>query len=103
MCIDNGLHRDYNMIVPGRSLRQERRSRKAGFGVQISFIHPHGNILDKIARRTRLHFCAAARDSPFFDFNTDLFADLPLTLKFIFPQNRSCRPYAAAQNKISKQ
>ena len=33
MCIDRRLQRGYNVIVPGRSLRRERRSRKAGFGV----------------------------------------------------------------------
>ena len=90
------------MIVPGRSHRRTPLAKGGLRGLDL-FIESLGNKLDKTARCPRLRFCAAARDSPSFVFNTGLFADLPLTLKFTFPQNRCCRPYAAAQNKISKQ
>ena len=59
------------MIVPGRSRRRAPLAKGGLRGLDL-FIKSLGNNLDKIARRPRLRFCAAARDSPSFVFNADL-------------------------------
>ena len=59
------------MIVPGRAHRQTPLAKGGLRGLDL-FIESLGNKLDKTARRARLRFCTAARDSPSFVFNTVL-------------------------------
>ena len=59
------------MIVPGRAQRRTPLAKGGLRGLDL-FIESLGNKLDKIARHTRLRFCAAARDSPSLVFNADL-------------------------------